>query len=193
MKTEMEKMMAGEPYDAHCEQMIAIRKNVKRILHKLNVTEYYTDNFQDTINELCPNSAKNLHLEPPFHCDYGQNIHAGDGVFINFDAVILDGAKVTIGRKTLLAPGVHIYTARHPLQVEERREWEDCRPVTIGEECWIGGHVTICPGVTIGDRAVIGAGAVVTKDIPADTLAVGNPAKVIRKLNEKDRKTTFNT
>ncbi|WP_041738846.1 sugar O-acetyltransferase [Echinicola vietnamensis] len=193
MKTEMEKMMAGEPYDAHCEDMIRIRTRVKRILHKLNVTEYYTDKFQATINELCPNSAKDLHLEPPFHCDYGQNIHAGEGVFINFDAVILDGAKVTIGRKTLLAPGVHIYTARHPLNVEERREWEDCRPVTIGEECWIGGHVTICPGVTIGDRAVIGAGAVVTKDIPADSLAVGNPAKVIKTLNEKDHKTTYKT
>lgn len=184
MKTEKEKMFAGEPYDAHCKEMIAIRTKVKHILLKLNVTEYYTDKFQDTINELCPNSAKNVHLEPPFYCDYGENIFAADGVFINFGAVILDGAKVTIGRKTLIAPGVHIYTARHPLNIEERRVWEDCLPVTIGEECWIGGHVTICPGVTIGDRAVIGAGAVVTKDIPPDTLAVGNPARVTKKLNE---------
>lgn len=184
MKTEKEKMFAGEPYDAHCKEMITIRTKVKHILLKLNVTEYYTDKFQDTINVLCPNSAKNVHLEPPFYCDYGENIFAADEVFINFGAVILDGAKVTIGRKTLIAPGVHIYTARHPLNIEERRVWEDCLPVTIGEECWIGGHVTICPGVTIGDRAVIGAGAVVTKDIPADTLAVGNPARVTKKLNE---------
>ena len=184
MKTEKEKMFAGEPYDAHCKEMIAIRTKVKHILLKLNVTEYYTDKFQDTINELCPNSAKNVHLEPPFYCDYGENIFAADEVFINFGAVILDGAKVTIGRKTLIAPGVHIYTARHPLNIKERRVWEDCLPVTIGEECWIGGHVTICPGVTIGDRAVIGAGAVVTKDIPPDTLAVGNPARVTKKLNE---------
>ena len=184
MRTEKEKMMAGGPYDAHCKEMIDIRAKIKRILHKLNVTEYYTDKFQDAINELCPNSAKNLHLEPPFYCDYGENIYAGDEVFINFGAVILDGAKVKIGRKTLIAPGVHIYTARHPLNIEERRFWEDCLPVTIGEECWIGGHATICPGVTIGDRAVIGAGAVVTKDIPADTLAVGNPAKVIKELNK---------
>jgi maltose O-acetyltransferase len=186
MKTEKEKMMAGEPYDAHGEEMIAIRTQVKRILHKLNVTEYYTDKFQDVIRELCPNSAPNLHLEPPFHCDYGDNIYAGDKVFINFGAVILDGARVTIGKGTLIAPGVHIYTAQHPLEVVERRVWEDCKPVTIGEECWIGGHATICPGVTIGDRSVIGAGAVVTKDIPSDSLAVGNPARVIRKLNQGD-------
>ncbi|HKK68100.1 MAG TPA: sugar O-acetyltransferase [Bacteroidales bacterium] len=184
MKSEKEKMLEGEPYDAHCKEMITIRTRVKRILHKLNVTEYYTDNFKDVMHELCPNSAKDIHLEPPFHCDYGENIHAGEGVFINFGAVILDGAKVTIGKKTLIAPGVHIYTARHPVNIEDRRKWEDCRPVTIGEECWIGGHATICPGVTIGDRAVIGAGALVAKDIPADSLAVGNPARVIRKLNQ---------
>lgn len=184
MITEQEKMMAGEPYDAHCKEMIDIRTKIKHILHKLNVTEYYTDKFQYTINELCPNSSNNLHLEPPFYCDYGKNIYAADEVFINFGAVILDGAKVKIGRKTLIAPGVHIYTATHPLNIEERRVWENCLPVTIGEECWIGGHATICPGVTIGDRAVIGAGAVVTKDIPADTLAVGNPAKVIKELNK---------
>jgi maltose O-acetyltransferase len=183
MKSEKEKMVAGEPYDAHCEEMLTIRTRVKRILHKLNVTEYYTDNFKETIQELCPNSAKDIHLEPPFYCDYGENIHADEGVFINFGAVVLDGAIVTIGKKTLIAPGVHIYTARHPVNIEDRRKWEDCRPVTIGEECWIGGHATICPGVTIGDRSVIGAGAVVTKDIPADSLAVGNPARVIRKLN----------
>ncbi|WP_018014558.1 sugar O-acetyltransferase [Teredinibacter turnerae] len=184
MKSEIEKMVAGEPYDAHCEEMLEIRTRVKRILHKLNVTEYYTENFKAVTQELCPNSAKDLHLEPPFYCDYGENIHAAEGVFINFGAVILDGSTVTIGKKTLIAPGVHIYTNRHPVEVKERREWEDCAPVTIGEECWIGGHSTICPGVTIGDRAVIGAGSVVVKDIPADSLAVGNPAKVVKKLNQ---------
>ena len=183
MKTEKEKMMAGEPYDAHCQEMIDIRKTIKHILHRLNVTEYYTDNMQNVMNELCPNSASDIHLEPPFYCDYGENIFAEEGVFINFGAVILDGAPVRVGRKTLIAPGVHIYTARHPVEIKDRRVWEDCAPVTIGEECWIGGQVTICPGVTIGDRAVIGAGSVVTKDIPADTLAVGNPARIVRKIN----------
>ncbi|WP_321334014.1 sugar O-acetyltransferase [uncultured Bacteroides sp.] len=188
-ETEKQKMFAGEPYNALCEELVAIRTKAKRILHRLNVTEYYTDKFQDIINELCPNSAKDLHLEPPFYCDYGDHIYAGKEVFINFGAVILDGAKVTIGMHTLIAPGVHIYTAQHPQEADERDKWENCKPVTIGERCWIGGHATICPGVTIGDRSVIGAGSVVTKDIPADSLAVGNPARVIRKLNQtKDKK-----
>ena len=183
MKTEEEKMVAGEHYDAHGPEMIAIRMRTKKILHRLNVTECYTDTYQSVINELCPNAAKDLYLEPPFHCDYGFHIHAAEKVFINFGAVILDGGTVTIGAHTLIAPGVHIYTARHPLDIADRMVWEDCRPVVIGERCWIGGHVTICPGVTIGDRSVIGAGAVVVRDIPADCLAVGNPATVIRKLN----------
>ncbi|MDE2164097.1 MAG: sugar O-acetyltransferase [Alphaproteobacteria bacterium] len=184
MKSEEEKMLAGEPYDAHGVEMIAIRRKVKRILHRFNISEYHGENFQSIINELCPNSAKDLYLEPPFYCDYGIHIHAGEKVFINFGCVILDGGKVTIGANTRIAPGVHIYTAQHPLEAAERLVWEDCRPVAIGENCWIGGHVTICPGVTIGDRCVIGAGAVVVKDIPPDTLAVGNPATVIRKLNQ---------
>ena len=186
MKTQKERMIAGEPYDAHCEEMIAIRNEVKKLLHKLNVTEYYTDNFKNVMNELCPNSDKSLHLEPPFYCDYGDMIFAGKNVFINFGAVILDGGSVTIGEGTLIAPGVHIYTAGHPVDIAEREQWEYCKPVKIGEKCWIGGHSTICPGVTIGDRCVIGAGAVVTKDIPADSLAAGNPARVIRKINNTD-------
>lgn len=184
-KTEKEKMMAGEPYNAHCEEMYEVRTRVKRILHCLNVTEYYTDKFQDTINELCPNSAKNLHLEPPFYCDYGDCIYAEENVFINFGAVFLDGGTIRIGANTLLAPGVHIYTARHPLNIADRREWEDCKPVVIGKDCWIGGHTTILPGITIGDRAVVGAGSVVTKDVPADTLVVGNPARIVKKLNQE--------
>lgn len=189
MRTQEERMLAGEPYNADCEEMVNIRLKTKKILYKLNVTECYTDNFQNIIHELCPNSAKDLYLEPPFHCDYGTHIYAGEKVFINFGVVILDGGKVTIGAHTLIAPSVHIYTAEHPLEVEDRMEWENCKPVIIGKKCWIGGHATICPGVTIGDRCVIGAGSVVVKNIPADSLAVGNPARVIRKLNQsKDKK-----
>ncbi len=183
MKSQKQKMFDGEPYDAHSEEMVNMRKETKKLLHKLNVTEYYTENFSSVMRQLLPNSAPNVHFEPPFYCDYGDHIYAEDGVFINFGGVILDGAKVSIGKKTMLAPGVHIYTAQHPLDANERDHWEDCKPVTIGERCWIGGHVTICPGVTIGDRVVIGAGSVVVKDIPSDSLAVGNPARVIRKLN----------
>lgn len=185
MKSEKEKMFAGEPYWAHSDEMVAIRTKVKKLLHQLNHTEYYSEKFLDVMRELLPNSDKSVHVEPPFYCDYGEHIYAGEDVFINFGAVILDGAKITIGAKTLIAPGVHIYTAQHPLNADEREKWEDCKPVTIGERCWIGGHSTICPGVTIGDRSVIGAGSVVVKDIPSDCLAVGNPAKIIRKLNVK--------
>ena len=182
-KTEHEKMLAGEPFDAHGPELIGVRKQVKRILHRLNVTEYHADTMQSIINELCPYSAPDLYLEPPFHCDYGVHIHADEGVFVNFGGVFLDGGTITIGKKTLIAPGVHIYTARHPLELAERLEWEDVRPVVIGEHCWIGGHATVLPGVTIGDRSVIGAGAVVTKNVPPDCLAVGNPAKVVKRLN----------
>ena len=126
-----------------------------------------------------------MYIEPPFYCDYGNLIYAEEGVWINFGCTILDGGGVYIGRKTLIAPGVHIYTAEHPLDASERDKWETCRTVRIGEHCWIGGHVTICPGVTIGNRSVIGAGSVVVHDIPDDCLAVGNPCRVVRRLNGK--------
>jgi len=185
LKEEFENMHNGLPYHAHTPEILAHRDRVKMQLHKLNVTEYHTDKMKEVSNSLFPNSADDFFVEPPFYCDYGDGIYAAEGVFINFGAVILDGAKVTIGRKTLIAPGVHIYTAQHPLEADERDRYETCLPVSIGERCWIGGQATICPGVTIGDRSVIGAGSVVVNDIPADSLAVGNPAKVIRKLNQK--------
>lgn len=184
MKTEQEKMLAGEPFDAHGPELIAVRKKVKTTLHRLNVTEYHAPSMQAIINELCPNAAKDLYLEPPFHCDYGIYIRAGEKVFVNFGCVFLDGGGITIGANTRIAPGVHIYTARHPLEAQARLEWEDVQPVTIGENVWIGGQVVVCPGVSIGDRSVIGAGAVVVKDIPADCMAAGNPARVIKRLNE---------
>lgn len=186
LEKELQNMRDGLPYNAHTPAMYAYRGEVKKKLHQLNVTEYHTDKMNDVMRSLFPNSAKDFFVEPPFHCDYGDGIYADEGVFINFGAVILNGAKVTIGRKTLIAPGIHIYTAQHPLDADEREVTENCLPVTIGERCWIGGRVTICPGVTIGNRCVIGAGAVVVSDIPDDSLAVGNPAKVIKKLNQRE-------
>ena len=183
LQAELKKMMNGEAYDAHTPEMYAWRDEVKKVLRRLNITEYHEPTMQDIIRELLPNSAPDVYVEPPFHCDYGTQIYAGEEVFINFGCTILDGGGVYIGRKTLIAPNVHIYTAAHPLDADERDVWEYCKPVKIGERCWIGGNVTICPGVTIGDRSVIGAGAVVVGNIPADSLAVGNPARVIRRLN----------
>lgn len=184
MKSEREKMITGARYRAMSAELVALRKKTRRTLHKLNVTEYYSDTFQQVINELCPNAASNLHLEPPFHCDYGDLIYAGKHVFINFDCVILDGGTVTIGDNTMIAPGVHIYAAGHPVNIMDRKTWEVSLPVVIGRDCWIGGRSTILGGVTIGERVVVGAGSVVNRDVPDDSLVVGNPARVVKKLNQ---------
>lgn len=184
LQEELRKMQSGEPYDAHTPEMRAWRDEVKKLLRRLNITEYHEDTMPEITRELLPNCAPDIYVEPPFHCDYGNLIHAGEGVFINFGCTILDGGGVYIGRKTLIAPNVSIFCAGHPLDADDRDRWEYCKPVRIGERCWIGGNVTICPGAVIGDRCVIGAGAVVVGEIPSDSLAVGNPARVIRKLNQ---------
>ena len=186
MKSEKEKMLLGENYLANDKQLTEERTRAKKLLHKLNITEYLMNGKSRAIlRDLMPNAHKRLYIEPPFHCDYGSNIHAGENVYFNVNCVVLDTMKVTIGDNVFFAPGVHIYTATHPLDAIERRTVEFSKPVSIGNDCWIGGNAVICPGVTIGNGCVIGAGAVVTKDIPDNSLAVGNPAKVIRKLNEK--------
>jgi len=184
LQDELRRMQSGQAYDAHTPEMRAWRDETKKLLNRLNNTEYHGENMVAITRELLPNAAPDIYVESPFYCDYGDLIHAEEGVFINFGCTILDGGGVYIGRRTLIAPGVHIYTAEHPLDADDRDEYEMCRPVRIGERCWIGGHATICPGVTIGDRCVIGAGSVVVKDIPSDSLAVGNPARVVRRLNQ---------
>lgn len=184
MKTEKEKMIAGEDYLAGDSVLVKDRRKAKNLLHRLNVIEYrITKKAREIIQELIPNAGANLYIEPPFFCDYGYNISCGDNVYFNVNCVILDGAKVTIGSNVFFAPGVQIYTANHPLDAESRRTVENALPITIGDDCWIGGNSIILPGITIGKGCVIGAGSVVTKDIPDNSLAVGNPAKVIRKLN----------
>lgn len=184
MKTEKEKMLSGENYYAFDKELVQDRINTKKLLHKLNVTEYWMNkSTRKLIAALLPNSLNVVHLEPPFHCDYGYNIQCGENVFFNVNCVVLDSMKVTIGSNVLFGPGVHIYTATHPLDKIDRQNFESAKPVSIGSDCWIGGQVVICPGVNIGAGSVIGAGSIVTKDIPDNCLAVGNPAKVIRKIN----------
>ena len=184
MKTEKEKMIDGEPYLAGDPILVKERRRAKNLLHRLNVIEYrITKKAREIIQELIPNAGTNLYIEPPFFCDYGYNICCGDNVYFNVNCVVLDGAKVTIGSNVFFAPNVQIYTANHPLEAELRKTLENALPISIGDDCWIGGNSVICPGVNIGNGCVIGAGAVVTKDIPDNSLAVGNPAKVIRKLN----------
>jgi maltose O-acetyltransferase len=185
MKTEKEKMIAGELYLSKTEDLKKDRRKAKNLLHRLNIIEYrITKNARLIIEELIPNSGKNLYIEPPFFCDYGYNIFCGDNVYFNVNCVVLDSNKITIGSNVLFAPGVQLYTASHPLEIETRRTHEISKPITIGNDCWIGGNAIILPGISIGNGCVIGAGSVVTKDIPDNSMAVGNPAKVIRKLNQ---------
>ena len=188
MKTEKEKMLAGEYYIANDPQLLQERIDCKKLLKQLNIDEYVVgENTDRILRKLIPNAPTSLYIEPPFHCDYGYNITCGENVYFNVNCVVLDVMPVKIGNNVFCAPTVQIYTATHPLDAVHRRNKENAEAITIGDDCWIGGGAVICPGVTIGNGCVIGAGAVVTKDIPDNSLAVGNPARVIRKLNADDR------
>jgi len=182
MSTEKEKMVNGQLYDARDEELTLERKKARQLLHRLNVIDYGNeDKYSEITRELFPNSKSDIWIEPPFFCDYGYNIIAGENVFFNFNCVVLDVMPVKIGRNVLFGPNVQIYTATHPINYRERRKWlESAKAITIGDDCWIGGGAIICPGVTIGNRTIIGAGSVVTKDIGDDVIAVGNPCKVIK-------------
>ena len=186
-KTEREKMLAGELYNASDTELADDRRKARILFKKLNESsEDETFLREQILKELIPEAGTHLWIEPPFYCDYGKNITVGDHVFFNFNCVLLDVATIMIGSRTLFGPNVQIYTATHPVNAELRATGlESGKPITIGNDVWIGGSAVICPGVTIGDRTVIGAGSVVTKDIPADVFAGGNPCKVIRKLSEE--------
>jgi len=181
--TEKAKMLRGDLYDASDKTLVAERLRVRQLLHRLNVVQVggNPSAYSQIVRELLPNASRSTWIQPPFYCDYGYNIYTGKDVFFNFNCVVLDGARVTIGAHTQFGPNVQIYTASHPLDADVRRTClENTRPVSIGGDCWFGGSVVICPGVTIGDRCVIGAGSVVTKDVPDDTVVAGNPARPIR-------------
>lgn len=184
MKTEKEKMLSGELYNASDSELSNERLKARLLLKDLNDSrEDEGDKREKIVTELIPNSGNNLWLQPPFYCDYGTNILLGENVFFNFNCIVLDVAQVKIGNRTKLGPNVQIYTATHPIDYKERATGlESGKAISIGEDVWIGGSVIICPGITIGDRTVIGAGSVVTKDIPSDVFVAGNPCKIIRKL-----------
>ncbi len=184
MQTEKQKMLHGELYNAYDPVLFAERRNSRLLLKQLNDSaDDEMELRQQLLKKLIPSQGSGLWIEPPFYCDYGTNITIGDKVFFNFDCVILDVMQVTIGNNVLIGPAVQIYTAMHPLSWEERAAGlEFGKPVTIGSDCWIGGGAIICPGVTIGNRCIIGAGSVVTRNIPDDAFAAGNPCKIIRSL-----------
>ena len=181
MTSERSKMLAGELYDPLDPELVAARTRARDLCQELNASrEGETDLRRRLTCELFGSGGDSVWMQPPFYCDYGVNIHLGERVFFNFNCIVLDVCPVTIGDFTLIGPAVQIYTPLHPLNAALRRGQEYGRPVTIGRDVWIGGGAIICPGVTIGDRAVIGAGSVVTRDVPGDVFAAGNPCRVIR-------------
>jgi len=185
MRSEREKMLAGEPYDPLDPELVAARERARDLCHALNATRARDVEVRRRIlRELFGKGGDSAWVEPPFYCDYGSNIELGERVFFNFNCVVLDVCPVRIGSFTLFGPAVQIYTPMHPLNAELRRRVEYGKPVEIGDDVWVGGGAIILPGVRIGSRSVIGAGSVVTRDIPEGVLAAGNPCRVIREITE---------
>lgn len=189
MKSERQKMLDGELYDPLDAELTAARMRASALCETLNATrEADPESRRRLSRELFGAGGESVWVRSPFFCDYGSNIELGERVFFNFNCVVLDVCLVRIGSFSLFGPAVQIYTATHPLDAELRRSQEFGKPVTIGSDVWVGGGAIILPGVRIGSRAVIGAGSVVTRDIPEGAFAAGNPCRVIRAVaNASDR------
>lgn len=185
MKTEYEKMRSQELYYFSDPEIHASLVHAKKVCARLRSMTIYDEDYRQVIEELIPGIPQSTTICPPFHCDHGTGIILGENVFMNYDCIMLDGGYIRIGKHTLIGPHCQFYTPQHPMDyVECREEKETAYPITIGEDCWLGGNVVVCPGVTIGNRCIIAAGSVVTKDIPDDSLAAGVPAVVKRSLKK---------
>jgi maltose O-acetyltransferase len=185
MPTELEKMLAGEMYDPLDPELVRMRDRARDLCQDLNATrEADRDARRLLLTQLFGRGGDTVWMQPPFFCDYGSNIELGERVFFNFSCIVLDVCRVTIGAFCQFGPAVQIYTATHPMNAELRRSQEFAKPITIGSDVWVGGNAIICPGVTIGSKTVIGAGSVVTRDIPDGVFAAGNPCRVIRDVTE---------
>lgn len=195
--TELEKCMAGEYYNCHDQVFLDFKAKTRKLLKQYNALEYSQKKEKtDILKQMFGSIGNNTSVGLPFICDYGRNIYIGDNVSINMNCTFVDCNKIIIGNNVLIASNVQLYTSTHPVDLSERLVpgWTPesgeyfCRtyalPITIGNGCWIGGGVIILPGVSIGNGSVIGAGSVVTKDIPDNSLAVGNPCRVIREINQ---------
>jgi maltose O-acetyltransferase len=185
MRSERLKMLAGELYEPRDPELVAARARARDLCQALNATrEAQEDERRRLLLELFGAGGDSVWMQPPFYCDYGSNIELGERVFFNFNCVVLDVCPVRIGSFSLFGPAVQIYTPMHPFNAELRRGKEFGKPVEIGSDVWVGGGAIILPGVCVGSRAVIGAGSVVTRDVPESVFAAGNPCRVVREITE---------
>jgi len=187
--TEKEKMLAGKLYMAFDSELVKERKNARRLIERYNQIGYDEINQKSSlISELVGKHGSHTTINPPFQCDYGYNITIGDNFFANYDCVFIDVNTITIGNNVMFGPKVCLYTAGHPIDAEVRNlDLEFGYPIKIGDNVWIGGNTVVNPGVSIGNNTVIGSGSVVTKDIPSNVIAVGNPCKVLRNITDSDK------
>ena len=186
---QKERMLANLPYKAWMDGLSEERmENKKRIFRFNNLDPENSSEKDKLLKEILGKTGEYVNIEAPFHCDYGYNIEVGENFFANYNLVVLDVGKVRIGDNAQIAPNVSIYTAGHPIHPDSRNSgYEYGIDITIGDNVWIGGNTCIMPGVTIGNNVVIGAGSVVTKDLPDNVIAVGNPCRIIREITEDDR------
>jgi maltose O-acetyltransferase len=187
-------MIAGELYDPLDPELVAARERARDLCHALNATrDRDADARRSILRELFGRGGESVWMQPPFFCDYGSNITLGERVFFNFNCIVLDVCPVTIGDYTLFGPGVQILTPLHPMDAELRRKQEYGKAIEIGSDVWVGGGALILAGVRIGSRSIIGAGSVVTRDIPDEVFAAGNPCRVIRKVDPSESKSRSGT
>ena len=182
--TEYEKMLSGKMYNFADKELTELKYNARKLTEEINKTSISDiDKRVNLLKKLFGSTGEKIYVEPSFNCDYGFNIHVGESFYANFDCVILDVAEVRIGSNCFLAPQVGIYTATHPINPLERSSGLGLgKPITIGDNCWIGGHATINPGVTLGNNVIVASGAVVTKSFGNNVIIAGNPAKIIRSI-----------
>ena len=183
-RSQRERMLAGDLYIADDPELAAEARRAADLMHQFNSTNPAdSDTLQALLRQLLGAIGEGTFIRPPLYVDYGYQIHIGAGTFINFGAVLLDVGRITIGNDVQIGPNVQLLTPTHPIDAELRRaKYEAAEPITIADNVWLGGGVIVLPGVSIGENTVVGAGAVVTKDLPATVVAVGNPARVIREL-----------
>lgn len=182
--TEREKMINGELYNAEDKDLVEDRYKCKQLCYEFNNTPFTKpEHMSDIIRKLFGKTKERFNINPVFYCDYGYNIEIGENFYSNHNLIILDCAKVKFGDNVFIGPNCGFYTAEHPLDAETRNKGlEFAKPINIGNNVWLGGNVCVMPGVTVGDNCVIGAGSVVTKDIPPNTVAVGNPCRIIKQI-----------